>query len=250
MLMERQAAMKLARKLAQKIGAEPEKFGEIARKAAPAPEGQVCGLHYSPIPLGAAGKALNFMHYAVNGIRPYPEEGGDGTLRDAPCGEYECNGTYDAQKCGEGGEYYLSDCDEEAGYGACPACPTPWGCPSVFKCPSRFTCGSNTFSGCGGVFWQQDQGCPHGSTFNCPEFTCESLQNQPYGCRTFHCTSIYSCEGPKDCATVPAGYGCPAADKYNCPNDFECATFGGCDEDHFECGQQTPDGFSCTPQYS
>ena len=239
MLLEHQAAMKLARKLAQKIGAEPEKFGEMARKAAQAPEGLACGLNYGPIPLGAAGKALNFMHWAVNGVRPYPEEGG-GELDSR-----DCERGY-GDSCIRSGVFNPCDCTEHNGFtgliaGVCVSpdiftCGTP-SAPKIFKCPSGFTCGSggeerSTFGGCVDWYCQCDDGnCPNEhENFECPHFTCSGGEGRSsFDCKapgqhgSFGCTSSgtdFNCAVEFGC--VEAGFTCNAA-TFQCQGDFDCS---------------------------
>jgi len=266
MLLDREDARKLADLIGKKMAEDPGKWRAIARKVGPragcsSPFGAGSNL---PAP-GEAARALSFMHHAVHGMRPYPENGSWGSPDPkshrgsrGPCGDdHDCNGEsdYDAVKCGRGGEYYVCDCDSEAGYGGPGPCVSPehficgggYRCQESggpFKCTEeqRFDC-TPPFE-CSGLFWQYDRGCATGDVFGCPHFTCEHVQHMPYGCSTFTCQSTYGCEGEKLCDIT---YGCPAEGKFNCPNSFICnVRFAPCDEDHFECEQQPGGDFGCT----
>jgi len=274
MLMERQAAMKLARKLAQKIGAEPEKFGEIARKAAPAPEGQVCGLHYSPIPLGAAGKALNFMHYAVNGIRPYPEEGGGSgidTGSTSPQENQRSDGTcvethqYDPIKCKSLGQY--------SGYNPTPfpePCYIDYICAARFVCDDTraFICEAIAFKGCEPSAFDCRTRFAYGPSpgtplipvkcpnpvqgvYTCPAqfscratFMCDAVSTSP----KFACSDGYDCHVKFGCG-APQGiaFDCPGGGQtYNCQDSFDCSNPFSCrNHDCGTSGDRDYDRFNC-----
>jgi len=261
MLLEHQAAMKLARKLAQKIGAEPEKFGELARKAAQAPEGLACGLNYGPIPLGAAGKALNFMHWAVNGVRPYPEEGGGKTIpqhrSDGAC--VEAN-DYDPIKCAEITKDFAAALPDPCAhfYQCQPAfvcdsrltficdnlkfgCDDPQTYDCDFSCVTRFAYGPGPGRLCPG---QEDHKCPDpNDSYECPSnFSCrDSFDCNASTIPTFGCPDTYDCYLSYGC--IPGNVDCSGgAQVFNCPDVFGCTEFNCRDHD---CGSSA-DKFDCT----
>lgn len=126
------------------------------------------GYNRDPIPSSAYREALNKMHFAVNGIKPYAD-GGEDEEDPQPCSAHSCNGTYDAAAYGERGEYEVCNGDQNAGYSSlrpCPVLTEPWSCSGVFKCVANFNCANNIFT-CARVFWQNDQGCPGGDVYRC-----------------------------------------------------------------------------------
>jgi len=87
MLLDREDARKLADVIGKKMAQEPGKWRAIAREVGPK---SGCSSLFGPgdnLPApGEAAHALNFMHHAVRGVRPYPENGGGGSSQEADDG--------------------------------------------------------------------------------------------------------------------------------------------------------------------
>jgi hypothetical protein len=250
MLFENREQMKeFAKALAKKMleRRSLDEWRKLAERANRAFSGHSCfpGMRrHPPLPLGTYTKALNKMHFAVNGIRPYAEAGGGGGGQasrepDPP----ECGNPH-ARPCALMGTYNVCECDYE-GYACAIACirPDRFTCNDVFKCPSGVSCDADSFQ-CGGVFWQDDQGCPTGATYTCdPAHVCRESESEFYSCATYDCHSVYNCEGQYRCPRHP--YTCD--NTYHCVNEFSCE--GEIDK-KFSCGVfftcQRTTTFSCT----
>jgi hypothetical protein len=264
MLLDREDARKLADVIGKKMAQEPGKWRAIARKVGPkagcsSPFGSGDNL---PAP-GEAAHALNFMHHAVRGIRPYPENDscGAGCERtpQRDCEQY-------GDRCIAAGSFNPCECTKNNGFSGmvCGVCIAPdiFICGAdpavVFKCPSNFTCGNGaTFGGCEVRYCQCGDGlCPNApEDFDCSSFTCSGVEaSSSFGCQRdrgwFHCESENSqfyCAVNHVCSN--GGFDCNAA-VFNCQGAFNCEATGSNDcfnsftcfgEDVFGC----PNRFNC-----
>ena len=203
----------------------------------------------SPLPLGTYTKALNKMHFAVNGIRPYAEKGGPGSnLLGAPppCGNPH------AQICGSAGRYEICKCEKE-GYTCAKACiaPDSFACTGVYKCHSEVECTTSGFA-CD-VFWQNDQGCPTQDNYVCGQeqdgktHACNEKQN-PFSCKKgnqdgyddYDCINTYMCSESYTTCKNSANFTCDGP-KFICQLDHQC----GMRLNEFYCARPGPEGFQC-----
>lgn len=269
MLLEYRDARKLAEVLARKAAPNADSLFGFARKRAEralANGGEVeplfCGSVYGtrdpcPSEWGAAAKALNIMHMAVNGVKPYAEGGGGGGGgRDAPCAQnHDCNNgsDYTAQVCaGQQRTYYLCDCNPNAGFDCAQSndynsyaqpcvspddnrCSDDFSCnqgEGLFKCGGNFSC--TDFGGCRWSFEQTNYGCPKpAARYDCGTFQCsENDAGKDFECASstlppaFGCESKFSCHagtgGGHTCSEVP-GFSCLASNWFNCWDTFDCS---------------------------
>jgi len=230
--------------------------------------------------------ALNELHFAVNGIRPYPRRGacsGDLSNDNGPCAEYDCNGTYDGPRCIEEGEFNPCECGGAEGFsnptGPCAIPDAPWLCmtdnppqPVIFKCDNQFDCGEN-FTGCGDdnrYCVCGDGNCPAPSMrFYCKLFSCSGLPGRPFDCALpgsggeFGCSdsgSQFDCHVEYSCTI--ASYICEA-NRYSCKQSFVCQPSRKfdckgssesfiCQGASFTCGSVSNicrQSFSCSPPF-
>ncbi|OPX23778.1 MAG: hypothetical protein B1H03_00715 [Planctomycetales bacterium 4484_113] len=177
MLLERQDARKLAELIGKKMAKAPEKWRGIARQVGDRlPCSSPFGLGASLPPSGAAAKALNYMHMAVNGVRLYGEGGSDTgettkgrkETRD-PCLEV-CLGP-DIHGCGPDPFYCSGQVRFICAYFDCDPGPTGGhNCYGVeFVCTGQFRCSAFTWG---------DGDC---YTFDCvPDSAHKVCPTQPY----------------------------------------------------------------------
>ena len=250
MLLEHQDAKKLVKVLARKM-LERRSLAQW-RKLAYETKDISCGDLYSPGNDRLSGsdytRALNRMHFAVNGVKPYAEGGGGGGGGISPSGNpRDCGNPY-AQTYGTAGTYDVCSCESE-GYAPRIPCatPDPWHCPESFECPDAYKCSSDFRCGsgftCGGVYWQRDDYCATSAPFRCPDFICEAGPAGQYGCHEidiqcvpaqFACQQTFGCFYSKECPG-PTAFVCDAAGEYNCPTGHDCLAFT-CAVD-FDCGE-------------
>jgi len=165
MLLERQDARKLAELIAQKMAKDPEKWRGIARQVGDRlPCSSPFGLGASLPPSGAAARALNYMHMAVNGVRPYAEGGGGRGGGAGARREERQGGDAPIDPCSYGvcpeiipGQGYVCQefheaCEVEFPFTCCSpfTCNPPPGngeftCDGKFDCYISFTCSRGRF---------------------------------------------------------------------------------------------------------
>jgi hypothetical protein len=248
MSLERKDAINLARALAARLGAEPEKWGKAIEKASRAPSANPCASSYGPLPHGSAAKSLNLMHQAANGTNPINRK--DDYSPDS-CTEFGDN-------CIEGGGYNPSECTSLNGFGGDVYCTNPGGgfsgycispdiymcspehmftCHPPFKCNSPFNCAAG-FGGCNesSKYCQCADGeCMNNqANFNCSNFVCSAKGASEFGCHVpggdFRCrttNSVFGCCVAFTCNEEP--YNCEAG-MHNCDGRFECQT-----DDYYNC---------------
>lgn len=279
MLLEYRDARKLAEVLARKAAPKADRLFGFAKKRAEralANGGEVeplfCGSVYGtrdpcPSEWGAAAKALNIMHMAVNGVKPYAEGGGGGGSGESSVDPDDCGNPH-AESCGTQGRYNVCGCDSQGYEPANPcATPPPWHCtegfkcPDVYKCPSGFRC--PTGFNCASVYWQWDDRCPsYPSVFRCdPVHICKDDEANHFGCPP-DSPAHYACHMPAgyECLNVYACdnlYICPPEGTFLCVSTFHCQNDHECDhdpsgDDEFRCGlfyscNRAGGTFECTP---
>lgn len=169
MLAGHQDFRKLADAIGKKLASDPEKYRQIARETEPY---FGCGGDYSfEAPClsesEAYGRALNQMHYAVSGSRPYSEEGEEGEQpgssepRTGVCITpiiFICNFPDHPFVCS--GDFSCTNVDGFSCRGVGFMCRDAFnGCTQRFSCTASF-------------------GCVPPDAFNmpgCPSFTCPGL---------------------------------------------------------------------------
>ena len=238
----------------------------------------------SPLPLGTYTKALNKMHFAVNGIRPYPEGGHQSNSRGFTRSNSRGHNP-DGRTCVDTHQYDPVKCKNRGEYAPTTPEVIP-DCRPVFTCtrPGGFVCNEE---GRGFLCDQKFMGCNPPSNFACPEgapgaHNCAHMfaigdhcdnpalhacrNEDQFDCpRNFHCreSSGYSFQ----CATVPGRgavfnckdtfdcdlkYGCSPGDYHSCHVDFNCTDIFDCSGD-FNCnlhdcgtsGDSDYDKFTC-----
>lgn len=271
MSLERKDAINLAKVLAARLGAEPEKWGKAIEQASHVPTTNPCGANYGPLLPGAALKTMNIMHAAVNGGNaPISEQ----ESRDVPCDGYICNGVYDAIRCASSQQtYHLCSCQASNGFdcavhnqfdACCVVCPNPneYGCGTfacdqgggLFKCLNGFRC--SVFGGCSSTFEQKNSQCPViGGPFSCPSFQCsENEIGNDFGCTTtavpppFKCSQKFSCfegSGGGHRCSGEAGFSCLASAWFNCWEHFDCSEVIKVICRTFNCDKSGNEWFSC-----
>lgn len=274
MSLERSDAIRIAKALAAKLSAEPEKYAKIISAIPELDDSASCGPMYGPTPApGDAVKALAAMHDVVNGMRQ------SGTNKPDPKSITDCSSFGD--NCIMLGAFNPCSCTLDNGFhgitGPCVApdmftCGTPAD-PRVYKCQSGFTCGPvHSFGGCTGRFCQCDDGsCPNQQTdFNCPKFTCSGIEGgdhfnckQPgqhgsFACLSseseYYCAVNYLCDGASfHCQSskfiCEGQFVCENGDIYYCDNRFICEAGQAftCGGNPFKCGLEEGDTFQCMP---
>jgi hypothetical protein len=285
MSLERKDAINLARVLAARLGAEPEKWGKAIEQASRAPSANPCGANYGSLPHGAASSAMSFMHEAVNEtsihlispIKAIERETGETSRRnrDMVLGCVETH-QFDPIKCQYIHEF--SECHPLP-------CPGMYPCMLSFTCnnTSTFICDSMRFEGCQppesfdchsrfaygprpgeGTCNENAHRCPNSSAsaFTCPanfscrdNFYCNGTQTIPsFVCSdSYDCTVSFSCSAPNErafgCSGVEQAYNCE--DHFVCQNPFtcrshDCGTSNDNDADTFNClGHDCTHGFDC-----
>jgi len=287
MLLDREDARKLADLIGKKMAKDPEKWRAIAREVGPK---SGCSSPFGPgdnLPApGEAAHALNFMHHAIRGVRPYPENGGGGGAQpgDRNCGEYGDN-------CIESGGFNPSSCTTSNGFNGDEYCQSPGGgytgpcvspdiymcaperifeCNPPFKCNAPFNC-EDGFGGCDAShkYCQCADGlCMNDQVnYTCSNFTCSAEDSSEFGCHpegTFTCGSTGSVFGCAVSHTCDAGayiceagqhhctdsfvdaFGCQAPRGYDCSNNFTCHNAGVDCVGQFDCSTS----FECDPAES
>ncbi|MCD6282116.1 hypothetical protein J7J84_00715 [bacterium] len=280
MLLDREDARKLADLIGKKMAQDPEKWRTVARKVGPK---SGCSSLFGPgdnLPApGEAAHALNFMHHAVRGVRPYPENGGGaGRAGDRNCGEYGDN-------CIESGGFNPSSCTTSVGFNGDEYCQSPGGgytgpciapdiymcapekifeCSPPFKCNAPFDC-EDSFGGCDAShkYCQcADLQCMNDQVnYNCSNFTCSAKNGSEFGCHpegvftcgstgsVFGCAVIHTCqEGPFNCVAgqyhCTNTFECQTDDYYDCNNEFTCHNAGVTCYERFDCSSS----FECDPR--
>ena len=158
MLLDREDARKLADVIGKKMAQNPEKWRAIAREVGPktgcsSPFGSGDNL---PAP-GEAAHALNFMHHAVRGVRPYPENGsggGGGSSKpeaDTPDKE-SCSYTCIEYEPGKGfvcSREFAASCHPDNPYTCCTFTCDPivgeFNCFGDYECRTMFYCQEGVF---------------------------------------------------------------------------------------------------------
>jgi len=189
------------------------------------------------------------MHYAVNGIRPYPGEGGGGGGGQPLGSESQCEPRWYFQAtCSNLSSYDLCTCSPESapsfdcvdgqGFSPCEPCIAPniHGC-ELYKCSGGYSC-SPSF-GCKSVYYQSDADCPTGLDFSCSRFDCDGSGGDDFGCQTseyscgsegrFNCEppgSFFNCRGQYECKPSTVPFACQAL-RYNCVTQHECRSYSG-----------------------
>jgi len=301
MLLEYRDARKLAEVLARKAAPKADRLFGFAKKRAEralANGGEVeplfCGSVYGtrdpcPSEWGAAAKALNIMHMAVNGVKPYAEGGGGG---GAPQGDPPSDGAcveaheYDPIKCAEVSNDYTATTPEISGQ----TCDDEFACTGGFSCekficdhrfkgcvaesPSLFTCGNEVSmfemgESPGHMCVGDEHHCPDANgqgVFHCPKnfhcrlwFNCNERTTPVFDCTdTFDCHIQFSCAHPMG-APIDCQQPFNCTDQFDCGEGFHCAshacgTSDDNDSDRFDCtlfgcANESASVFSCEDLY-
>ncbi len=286
MSLERKDAINLARVLAARLGAEPEKWGKAVEQASHVPRTNPCGASYSSIPHGEAAHTLDSMLGAANGNNPVFGQTSDPyrnvttraqrrprTLNNACVEAHQ----FDPMKC----VYVHEFSPGEVSPYICNS--APYVCPSPFQCDSSrtFICDEFQFGGCNPATsfdchtrfsYGTRPGTPISETicpaavnnvFTCPHsFSCRTS----FSCDTastthphFECAENYDCHVSFGCAAAAqVAFNCSAPsqhyyceDIFICSNPFSCATHncgtsGDHDFDDFKCDPT----FGCVGTFS
>jgi len=230
MLLERGDVKKLAQLMAQKVGAKPKEWSDTLQRAAKnrSPEVSLpCSGSYGTLPSGVAARALNFMHSAVNGIRPYPEHRKavessreNSSSSDSPA-KHRSDGA-----CVDTHQYDPIKCDALDEYHKC----APEICPGNYKCPDEFICDDNLTFICDSMRFD---GCDPPSAFDCrSRFAYGPKPGEEGG----------ECHAPHKCPN-------PEGEWYECDANFSCRSNFDCDEDTTNPRFRCTDGYDCHVRY-